>query len=163
MKASTVLIVGCALMVASTVLAEQRPTRERESEGEHRPEGFFARLDTDGDGAVSHEEFDGPDDHFQHLDRDGDGFINGDEAPRRPPPRHGDGRSESFITRLDRDGDAQVSLDEFAGPDDHFDHMDRNGDGFIDSSEAPVGPPERPTRENSQRRPQRNNGVRGQR
>jgi hypothetical protein len=50
-------------------------------------EGFVRRLDRDGDGKVSPEEFDGPVHHFRRLDRDGDGFLTEDEAPRGPPPR----------------------------------------------------------------------------
>ncbi len=55
--------------------------------------GFVSRLDRDGDGAVSRQEFDGPDDQFPDFDLDGDGFIReaearqADPAGRRPPAR----------------------------------------------------------------------------
>ncbi len=48
---------------------------------------FIRRLDTDGDGRVSRDEFDGPAHDFPRLDRDGDGYISGMEAPQGPPPR----------------------------------------------------------------------------
>jgi Ca2+-binding EF-hand superfamily protein len=45
------------------------------------------RLDRNGDGRVSRDEFDGPPEHFNHFDRNGDGYITGDEAAQGPPPR----------------------------------------------------------------------------
>jgi hypothetical protein len=59
---------------------------------------------------------------------------------------HGAGSQRSdpkaaFIRRLDKDGDGKVSRKEFDGPARHFDDFDKNGDGFIDASEAPEGPP----------------------
>ena len=44
--------------------------------------GFVKRLDRNGDGKVSPEEFDGPGDHFPVLDRNHDGFLTDDEAPQ---------------------------------------------------------------------------------
>jgi ribonuclease BN (tRNA processing enzyme) len=46
---------------------------------------FIRRLDRDGDGKVSPEEFDGPAHDFPRLDRNGDGYITEDEAPSGPP------------------------------------------------------------------------------
>ncbi len=54
-----------------------------------------------------------------------------------PPPAGGRG----FIERLDEDGDGRVSRREFDGPPERFRDFDRNGDGYIDESEAPTGPP----------------------
>ena len=48
--------------------------------------GFIERLDRNGDGGVSKDEFDGPKDRFQNLDKNGDGLITADEAPSGPPP-----------------------------------------------------------------------------
>ncbi|MBT7068808.1 MAG: hypothetical protein HN919_21110 [Verrucomicrobia bacterium] len=50
---------------------------------------FIKRLDKDGDGKVSKDEFDGPDKHFTELDKNEDGYITEDEAPTGPPPREG--------------------------------------------------------------------------
>lgn len=47
---------------------------------------FLTRLDKNGDGKVSREEFDGPPEHFRDFDRNGDGFITEEEAPTGPPP-----------------------------------------------------------------------------
>jgi len=71
--------------------------------------------------------------------------TKGPEA-RRGEPGGGAGEgagspADRFIRRLDRDGDGKVSRAEFDGPARHFADFDRNGDGFIDASEAPAGPP----------------------
>ena len=46
---------------------------------------WIQRLDRDGDGKVSREEFDGPGNHFDEFDKDGDGSLSADEAPSGPP------------------------------------------------------------------------------
>ena len=58
---------------------------ERGGEGP-RGGGFIERLDKDGNGSVSKDEFDGPTRHFRHLDRNGDGVISKAEEPAGPPP-----------------------------------------------------------------------------
>ncbi len=64
---------------------------------------------------------------------------------RKPSP------GESFIRRLDRDGDGKISRKEFDGPAEHFNHFDKNRDGFISKEEAPKGPPPRRARRNRKR------------
>jgi hypothetical protein len=46
---------------------------------------FVKRLDKNGDGLVSAEEFDGPAEHFTQFDANKDGFLSADEAPSGPP------------------------------------------------------------------------------
>jgi len=48
-----------------------------------------------------------------------------------------------FVRHLDRNGDGKVSRDEFDGPKDQFDVLDRNHDGFLTEDEAPPFPPPR--------------------
>ena len=77
--------------------AEDRPAeagRAPPHRGGEGPAGvggasFLDRLDRDGDGLVSRDEFDGPLEHFEHFDRNGDGAISADEAPTGPPPGQG--------------------------------------------------------------------------
>lgn len=157
------LLAGLAasLSMAAPAFAAAEKTR-KEPAREERPQkegpqkehpGFLARLDADGDGKVSRDEFDGPPEHFADFDRNRDGFIAGDEAPKGPPPRRpGPAR---FIERLDQDGDGKVSREEFDGPEEHFDDFDENGDGFIERSEAPAGPPPGPPPGEGRRRPER--------
>jgi hypothetical protein len=114
--------------------APQGPPHHGMKEG-----GFIQKFDKDGDGKVSKEEFPGSQEQFTNLDTNGDGTIDASEAPKGPP-RHGM-KGGGFIQRFDKDGDGKVSKEEFPGPQDHFTTLDTNGDGYIDASEAPKGPP----------------------
>jgi ribonuclease BN (tRNA processing enzyme) len=61
-----------------------------EDGGEQKPESrFIRRLDKDGDGRVSRQEFDGPPRAFDRHDKNGDGYLDADEAPQRPGGRGG--------------------------------------------------------------------------
>ena len=57
-----------------------------------RPDGapsgadWVRRLDRNGDGKVSRQEFDGPANHFTRFDRNRDGYLTANEAPQGPPP-----------------------------------------------------------------------------
>ncbi|EMI53205.1 Lcl C-terminal domain-containing protein [Rhodopirellula sallentina] len=50
---------------------------------------LLGRLDRDGDGALSKQEFDGPGHHFDRLDKNNDGKLRGDELPTGPANRPG--------------------------------------------------------------------------
>jgi hypothetical protein len=63
-------------------------------------------------------------------------------TPNLPAPR-GRQSAGGFMLDHDRNGDGDVTRDEFRGPPDHFDQFDRNFDGSITEDEAPVGPPPR--------------------
>lgn len=73
--------------------------------------------------------------------------------PFPPPPgafprvNGPDGMRGRFVSRLDRDGDNRVSREEFDGPPDQFDVLDRNHDGFLTEDERPglMAPGRRPT------------------
>ena len=113
-----------------------------EENRENRPQGMIERHDRDGDRKVSRGEFPGPDEHFTRIDQDGDGFINHDEARQNPRPDRQGGRVPGKFYEDDTDGDGVVSRTEFSGPADHFERLDRNGDGAIQQSEARQGPPD---------------------
>ncbi len=49
--------------------------------------------------------------------------------------------SNGFVSRFDKDSNGKISKSEFTGPERRFSKLDSNGDGFIDSTEAPTGPP----------------------
>lgn len=160
MKTQIIVLLALA---AGTVIAQQGCEERQEPP---TAADFIARLDTDGDGLVSKTEFDGPAKHFSQFDANGDGYISAEEAPAGPPPGgrkpgpeqsdkpeapppQGDGdqpapppcEKGSLITRLDVDGDGLVSASEFDGPEDVFEHLDSNADGYISEEEAKAAPP----------------------
>ncbi len=45
-----------------------------------------------------------------------------------------------MVERHDQDGDNKLSMDEFPGPDEHFNHIDTDGDGYISKAEAEKAP-----------------------
>ncbi len=45
----------------------------------------MVRLDRDGDGKVSQDEFPGPDNTFQMFDKNEDGYLEEGELPKSPP------------------------------------------------------------------------------
>ena len=103
---------------------------------------FLHRFDQDGDGRVTMDEFGHNEDHFIGLDVNGDGYIDAEEVP--PPPPHGPFDPEKMLAELDRDADGFISQAEFPGPEDHFKHLDRDGDLFISADELIaliLGPP----------------------
>ncbi|CAA6690288.1 MULTISPECIES: DUF1566 domain-containing protein [unclassified Lentimonas] len=66
------------------------------------------------------------------------------QSPNNEPkqqPKRGDSSNKGFMSREDKNNDGKVAKDEFRGPEEHFDHLDKNSDGFITADEAPTGPP----------------------
>lgn len=81
---------GGAVTARASGPAVQAPAAQTRPAGAQRP-SFVRRLDRDGDGQVSRDEFDGPKEHFPQLDRNRDGYLGEEEAPsppggRRPGP-----------------------------------------------------------------------------
>lgn len=117
-------------------------------------EGVISRLDRDGDGKVTFEEFAAQERMekleeevqrklFERLDKNGDGFLTVEEFRQMGPPRGG-----PPLAGLDEDGDGKISWEEFAKskkfaemPEDRrrkiFERLDRNGDGFLDAADRP--------------------------
>lgn len=77
-------IILALLLATGTVMAKS------DDQGRRKPPTaaeFIEKLDSDGDGLVSKEEFNGPDEHFVRRDQNEDGYISEEEAPSGPPPR----------------------------------------------------------------------------
>ena len=62
------------------------------------------------------------------------------QSARRSRPQ-GQQRPD-FVQRLDKNNDGKVSKNEFDGPPRHFNQLDKNGDDYLSSDEAPQGSPQ---------------------
>ncbi len=113
------------------------PPKRLGKSGKHGGVRFFARMDTDGDGGISAEEFRGTAERFAEVDTNGDGRIEATEFDAARPDRMG--RQGDFMGRHDANEDGKISAEEFLGKETRFAKLDRDGDGFIDETEAPGG------------------------
>lgn len=93
-------------------------------------------YDPNGDGKVTRAEFAAVRALcFARHDLNDDGALARTELQRRLPPRLLD-RLDSWLARLDRDGDGQIRRDEFDQESDHrFRALDTNGDAVIAGTE----------------------------
>ncbi|WP_439105538.1 EF-hand domain-containing protein [Congregibacter sp.] len=107
-------------------------------------EGGMLKLDADGDGQVSREEFQPRGDRggpriFKRADVDGDGEITRDEmlsALDTSDERHKNMRKQlpQMFDQMDTDGNGVVSRGE--AQDHAFQRLDSDGDGFVSEAEA---------------------------
>ena len=114
MRRFALLVVIVTLACAQAVSAQEG--RETKARARGNP---LAKLDTDGDGKVSKDEYRGPDEAFVRLDADGDGFVGAEEARQtgkvlneltwEKVDRQG------MFKAIDADGDGVVTQDEFMG------------------------------------------------
>lgn len=106
--------------------------------------GNLLRLDSDGDGRVSRDEFRPPAEHrgskrFERADADGDGAVSRDEmiAMDDGAQERGEQHRERRLQRFDEtDSDGNGVVDRNEAQDQAFGRMDADGDGFVTDEEA---------------------------
>jgi hypothetical protein len=121
-------------------------------EGGHK-KARFEQADTNGDGALSQEEFVGGhvariQERFQEADGDGDGVLAGAELKAMRPHRRmrgvGKMRGKRIMNRLDEDADGRLTLDEVvegatARQQERFEKLDTDADGSLTQEEISAG------------------------
>lgn len=133
-------------MTAAILLALCGPAMA-DDRGDHRGERFAKRLDKDGDGLISRDEFQLPPNRMmEDADTNGDGAVTLDElkAERdKMQARHaemmakrradGDARMDAMFKAMDTDGNGAVTPEEAKSA--MFARMDKNGDGYLSRDE----------------------------
>lgn len=103
------------------------------------------RVDQDGDGAVSAEEFQkqSPEALVLRMDLDQDGLLSLDEYEAANGTLVAGGRSRRIFAAWDGDGDGRLSLEEFAAkpPQVEFHQKDADADGRLTYEEYAPGVP----------------------
>jgi Ca2+-binding EF-hand superfamily protein len=119
---------------------------------------LFSTLDLTGDNRLSLREMKTAAEQLKKKDTNGDGEIGLDEIPTQIHVSFGQGNGYSagiiftntsrttakpnqkegpdWFTRMDRNGDGDVTLREFLGSEEQFKKFDTNNDGFIELAEA---------------------------
>jgi len=128
MKFLSLAAATLAITLAASTIAQ--PLRD--------PAAMFAAADTDHDGRISRAEFQAARlAQFDRMDRNGDGVISRDDFTRimafRPQAAP---RIDAMISEADLNRDGRVTRVELAhAPTGLFDHVDTNHDGFVDKAE----------------------------
>jgi hypothetical protein len=106
-------------------------------------DAVLKRYDSDGDGAVSREEFGGTDEDFQRLDRDGDAALREADFDWS---EHSLARSPGLMLffTADRDANGKVTREEFAGLFERFNSGDHEFLSLDDLRNQFQPPPDRP-------------------
>ena len=117
-----------------------RAARSRAPEFLRSPEKLMER-DTNKDGQVGQDEFQGPAQVCTLLDANKDGKISKEEAQRLSSlpglgVAAGAGMIAERLATMDANGDGQITREEFTGPPQIFDRFDADKDGKISKEEA---------------------------
>lgn len=125
MKSYVLSTIGCLALGVTAVVAEESAPKvdappAKPQMAPPSPEQMIKKLDKDGNGAISMEEFkagkmakahpEKADERFKAIDKDGNGSLSKEELeahkPKPPSP-------EERFKKIDKNGDGNVSLEEF--------------------------------------------------
>jgi hypothetical protein len=120
---------------------------------------LFSWLDSKQDGRLTLREMRTAGQRLAELDQDKDGIVGAAEVPQRMtceiirgatsqnmqnqtlltpivPPSVDGAAVPRWMTAMDQNGDGELSPNEFLGPPQEFKRLDKNADGFLDSTET---------------------------
>jgi len=119
-----------ALLASISVLAQDPQVQPGpRGRGGHNGEKRLRAMDINNDGVISRDEWKGKPEVFDRLDKNGDGSLTREEfadAARRQGGR---------LNQMDTNNDGKISRDEWKGNPKRFDRLDANGDGVITKEE----------------------------
>lgn len=148
MKNKILLSAMALSLIAGSAAIAQEASSDRaapQAAGERMKDGKmmrgFARIDSDGDGNLTIEEFSSV--HIERLkaaDADGDGVLSEAELQDMATKRMAERRAKRAAQRLDVDGDGTVTIAEIESQQaKRFALMDANDDGKVDQREMRRG------------------------
>ena len=96
------ILCGLLVLIGSLALAQEETQTES-----HHGQRFIERLDSDGDGQITLDEFNQKtDEHFTQLDSNGDGVLTAEDFENKRPPRmHRRGPHPAARLAIAADGD----------------------------------------------------------
>ncbi|WP_173931702.1 EF-hand domain-containing protein [Chelativorans sp. Marseille-P2723] len=134
--------IALSLVAGTAAFAQNAGDRQQGvSKREGARQTMFQRLDRNGDGIISSDEFAGRHlDMLRAADADGDGTLTQDELLTYVINREFQRRAERAARWLDIDGDGTVTLEEIeAHQQKRFALLDRNNDGELSQEELRRG------------------------
>ena len=142
-RTSLISAVALIAVVGSSVASFAEGEKDMGRRGGKMP--AFEMFDTDGDGQVTQAEMDA---HkaarFAESDTEGNGALSAEEmadAARGKKADRQEKRIEKMISRMDTDGDGEVSAAEMdaMAKKSPFERLDTNGDGVLSADEFAAG------------------------
>lgn len=120
---------------------ENRPTgKGLQAFASFSADGLIEKFDENGDGKLDRGEVPGGDQgNFGRVDRDNDGEVSRDELDgvlKYAKASQMSSIDSDFIRRFDLDENGRVERKEFPGPDNVFERLDTNGDGYVSKSDG---------------------------
>jgi Ca2+-binding EF-hand superfamily protein len=138
-KAGTITaIVFSAVMLPALALSQNTGSGNSRDHGQtrdSREQMRFRAMDTDNDGVITRDEWQGNAQSFREHDLNHDGVLSGEEVrPRVVDDRADRSRREEMAARFeraDRNGDGRIARSEWTGTTAAFKRLDENGDGIV--------------------------------
>ena len=98
-------------------------------------------MDTDRDGQISADEWQGQQETFDRFDANNDGYLTLNEIQGSTLGGRGRARNrQARLESMDTNRDGQITPEEFQGPVPTFGVLDANGDGVLAAEELTAGP-----------------------